>query len=101
MIDSKKKPDCFGRLETVFPKKEDGLRHTPENCMACEYKTPCLKAAMNGARGINVREEMVNRSYEAGLIGFWRRWSQKKTLNREKRQSKGEKQKMGGGCPKD
>lgn len=93
MIDYKNKPGCFGRLEMVFPKKEDGLRHTPENCMACEYKTPCLKTAMNGVRGISVREELVNRSYDAGMIGFWRRWSQKKALDREKRKSEGEGQK--------
>lgn len=77
-------PSCFGNLETVFPMGEDGLRHAPENCMVCEFKTPCLKTAMNGARGAGVKEEMLDRSYQAGATGFWRRWSRKKTLYRKK-----------------
>jgi hypothetical protein len=84
MIDQKTHPACFGNLETVFPMKEDGLRHTPENCMTCGCKTPCLKTAMNGAVGMGVKEEMLDRSYAAGVISFWSRWSQKKALNRKK-----------------
>ena len=84
MIDPKTHPACFGNLKTVFPMGEDGLRHTPENCMACGFKTPCLKTAMNGARGMDVKEEMLDRSYQSGIIGFWSRWSQKKTLYRKK-----------------
>ena len=78
-------PSCFADLETVFPMGEDGLRHTPEACMACRFKTSCLKTAMESIPGLGVREEIVDRSYHAGVIGFWNRWSQKKTLNRKKR----------------
>ncbi|MFO7964712.1 MAG: hypothetical protein R6U50_12385 [Desulfobacterales bacterium] len=83
--DKKQYPKCFGRLETVFPLKEDGLRHTPESCMVCEYKTQCLKTAMNKKEGLNVKEELVDRSYRAGTIGFLARWSRKKDIARKKK----------------
>ena len=63
---SKKYPECFGRLDLVFPLKEDGLRHTPETCMACAFKTACLRTAIGKADGLTVKEEIVDRSYQAG-----------------------------------
>jgi hypothetical protein len=78
-------PYCFGKLENVFPKGEDGLRHTPESCMPCLYKTECLRNAMQKPEGLKVREEKVDRAYSSGMIGFVERWSQKKSLyNRRK-----------------
>ena len=71
-------PVCFGDLDTVFPMGEDGLRHTPAGCMTCEHKTGCLRAAMKAGSGDQVREEMVDRAYDSGLIGFFQRWSRKK-----------------------
>lgn len=79
-------PDCFGNLESVFPMGSRGLRETPDNCMyLCDHKTPCLRKAMAGLRGIDVREEMVERGEKAGVIGFFARWSKKKTLQNQKR----------------
>ncbi|MDM8551234.1 hypothetical protein QUF72_14210 [Desulfobacterales bacterium HSG2] len=74
---------CFGELDTVFPKGEDGLRNTPDACLACDDKTECLKAAMGESGGMKVQEELVDRAYESGMIGFWKRWSKKKELYRK------------------
>jgi hypothetical protein len=79
-----KYPACFGHLEKVFPMTDDGLRHTPETCMACSMKTDCLRTAMGKAEGLDVREEIVDRSYRAGSIGFLSRWSKKKKIHRKK-----------------
>ncbi len=78
-------PACFGDLETVFPFGADGLRHTPEPCMACPEKTVCLKAAMEGPGGLKVREEKLNRAYESGSIGFLERWARKKGFRLDKK----------------
>lgn len=76
-------PVCFGKLETVFPKGEGGLRSTPETCFKCSYKTACLRSAMEGAGGLKVREEMVDRAYESGIMSFLERWSKKKGLKKK------------------
>jgi hypothetical protein len=77
-------PYCFAKIENVFPMGDDGLRHTPESCMVCRYKTACLRAAISGADGVAVELERVDRAYEAGMIGFVSRWSRRKTLHRKK-----------------
>lgn len=78
-----KYPSCFADLDTVFPMGENGLRNTPERCMACAYKTECLRASISTGKGNRVREEMVDRAYTSGMIGFLQRWSQKKKLHRK------------------
>ena len=61
MIDRKEKfPPCFGDLDTVFPKGNDGLRNTPETCLSCTHKTECLRSAMEGPEGLKVREEYMD-----------------------------------------
>jgi hypothetical protein len=84
--DTKKYPPCFGNLNEVFPKSADGLRKTPERCMPCIYKTECLKSAMNGKGGLSVREEMLDRAYDSGMVGFFNRWSKKKDLKRRQKE---------------
>ena len=85
-------PACFGNLEIVFPESGDGLRASPETCMACLQKTECLRTAMKGRSGITVREAAVDRAYTSGSMGFVERWSRKKELNRRlKQQVKKEK----------
>lgn len=79
-----KYPECFGDLDTVFPMGDNGLRHSPLACMACVFKTECLRGAMAADSGIQVKEEMVNRAYESGMIGFIHRWSKKKLLYRKR-----------------
>jgi hypothetical protein len=36
-------------------------------------------------KGLHVREEMIDRAYHGGLIGFLQRWSQKKSIDRVKK----------------
>ena len=83
------KPYCYGDLDTVFPKGEDGLRHSPESCFPCVYKTECLRAAMQGKNSVRVRGEWVDRAYASGMIGFLDRWSRKKILHNRARQGRG------------
>lgn len=79
-----KPPKCFADLDTVFPLSGDGLRETPPTCMRCAHKTECLRTAIGKASGYTVREEMVDRAYRGGVIGFLQRWSQKKNIHRLK-----------------
>jgi len=81
----KEYPYCFGKLDTVFPLGEDGLRHTPESCMVCFCKTECLRTVLKGPEGIKVEEERVKRAYGSGTISFIERWSRKKALKRKKK----------------
>ena len=78
-------PDCFACLETVFPTAKDGLRNTPEKCLACCHKTECLRMAIQGRDGLTVREEQIDRAYQSGMIGFFERWSKKKAIDRQKK----------------
>ena len=83
MTDKKKTtPSCFGVLDAVFSMGIDGLRNTPEACFACSHKTTCLRTAMSGSGGLKVREELVDRAYELGMMTFFDRWSKKKDLRR-------------------
>jgi len=79
--DKEKMPPCYGDLETVFPEGGDGLRSSPDACMQCPEKTGCLRTAMQGGGGIDVREAKVDRAYSAGMMGFFERWSKKKELD--------------------
>jgi len=62
---------------------EDGLRTTPESCFPCLYKTPCLRSAMRGIGGYSVKEEIIDRAYRSGRMGFMERWAKKKDLHLE------------------
>ena len=90
MTDADKKqqmlPDCYGRLDIVFPRAKEGLRTSPIACMACVFKTECLREAMQSAEGASVREEQVDRAYRSGMMGFLERWSKKKMLHQRKKQ---------------
>ncbi|MBF0118867.1 MAG: hypothetical protein HQK79_08520 [Desulfobacterales bacterium] len=78
-------PKCFGELNIVFPVSEDGLRHSPENCMSCVLKTECLKKAINSLNGFKFKEEQIDKSYKSGLISFLERWSKRKLLKQKER----------------
>ncbi|MFZ0240579.1 MAG: hypothetical protein WAL90_02950 [Desulfobacterales bacterium] len=81
-------PYCFSKLEQVFPLGADGLRHTPESCRPCLFKTECLRAALQKSEGLKVHEEKLERAQAAGTIGFLERWSRKKDLHRRMQQKK-------------
>lgn len=77
-------PDCFGDLSKVFPMVENGLRQTPDDCFyQCPVKTRCLKQAMGTEKGVQVEEELIDRSSQAGLMNFFERWSRKKQIYRK------------------
>ena len=78
------RPYCYGKLDCVFPMGDDGLRETPESCMVCYCKTECLREAVRGKTGAQVREEKVDRAYAAGMMGFFERWSRKKALQQQR-----------------
>ena len=87
---NEEKPYCFGILENVFPKTENGLRETPESCLlSCRLKTDCLRTAMTKSpEAAEAQEERVDQAYEAGMLSFFERWSRKKQLNQKKQRSK-------------
>jgi len=75
-------PECFARLDKVFPVAENGLRVTPEACFPCPQRVHCLRSALDGTEGLVLQEELVDRAYRKGLMGFLDRWSKKKGLHR-------------------
>ena len=81
--ENNKYPSCFGMIDRVFPIGENGLRSSPETCLECICKTECLRSAMAGSDGLTVHEELVDRAYDSGMIGFLGRWSKKKDLDRK------------------
>ena len=81
-MSKEKYPQCFGVIDSVFPKKEDGLRTTPKACFACSHKTKCLRSAMQGQGGLKVKDEFIDRAYKSKMIGFLERWSKKKNIAR-------------------
>jgi len=83
--DTKKYPACFGNLKKVFPMGKDDLRHTPQECLPCLHKTYCLRAAIQGKDGLEVKEEHLDRAYNSGMVGFFERWSKKKDFHRRKK----------------
>jgi hypothetical protein len=83
MSNQENRPDCFGRLEKVFPMTDKGLRQTPDDCFFhCPIKTKCLQQAMGTKDGAKVEEEILERGSKAGVISFFERWSRKKQLHR-------------------
>ena len=88
MTDKDRHPNCYADLSVVFPKHDDGLRHTPRSCMICVFKTECLREAMENRDGLDVREEVVDRAYESGMLGFFERWSRKKMLYRQRNEKR-------------
>ncbi len=77
------RPNCFADLDKVFPIRPDGLRHTPDVCLACASKTECLRAAMKKKQGLKVYSEKIDRAYRSGVMGFLERWAKRKELHRK------------------
>jgi len=84
MKSEEKKPPCFANLGKVFPLGSDGLRHTPLKCLECSYKTQCLRAATKSPDGAVLHKMVIDRNYQSGQIGFFKRWSQRKRLSSKK-----------------
>lgn len=82
---------CFGILDEVFPMGNQGFREISSDCWNCREKQPCLQAALNTERGLEVRSDALKRSSESGFVGRLKRWSEKKQLSRLKKLQKGER----------
>ena len=83
--DNDKYSKCYGKLEIVFPLDQNGLRQTPGKCIICELKTSCLSSALNDSdQGLRLKEDLIDRAYQSGMLGFLQRWSSKKDLHRER-----------------
>jgi len=78
------RPECFGRLERVFPIGPEGLRESPPECLRCDCKTECLRRAVTGEQGVPVHAERLERAYRAGNVGFLERWARQKNLSNQK-----------------
>ncbi len=74
--------ECFGILQEVFPEGEAGLREVRAGCFACPERKGCLQEALATREGLEFRDRLLDRSAERGVIGFFRRWSEKKSLAR-------------------
>lgn len=89
MSETEQLPECFGNLEKVFPMGPKGLRETPDECFYhCPVKTRCLKQAMATQNGVQVEEEIIDRSTKAGAMTFFERWSRKKQAHRRRQKFK-------------
>jgi hypothetical protein len=53
--------------------------------MVCFCKTECLRAAVSGPEGIQVKKEQVKRAHSSGTISFVERWARKKALEKKKK----------------
>ena len=80
------RPDCYGELDKVFPMGEDMLRSVSEACQACPSVHNCLKAAINTPEGLEMRASRMEEYGEkapssgGGVAGFFKRWSELKSL---------------------
>ena len=83
------KKECFAVLDRVFPKRDQGLREVPPECFECPDRVSCLREAMKTKEGLEMRTQLLIRAEKRGLIGRFRRWSQKKHLSRMAEEEKG------------
>jgi hypothetical protein len=82
------KRDCYGILDRVFPKGDQGVRQVPPGCFECPDRVPCLKEAINTKEGLEMKAQLLVRAEQGGLISRFQRWSQKKQLSRQIKEGK-------------
>jgi hypothetical protein len=56
--------------------------------MVCFCKTECLRAAVTGDEGIQVKKEQIKRAHSSGTISFVERWARKKALEKKKKKQR-------------
>jgi hypothetical protein len=79
---------CYGILDKVFPRGDQGLRQVPPGCFECPERVSCLKDAIKTREGLEMRSQLLLRAEKGGLIGRFQRWSQKKYISRQIREGK-------------
>ena len=84
--------DCFGVLDRVFPMGKKGLREVVQSCFDCHDRKACLEVALATKQGLEFRSKLLDRIPASGLAGRFRRWSEKKELNRLIKQEQGKKE---------
>ena len=60
---------------------DEGLREIVPECFECSDRVECLKAALSTGKGLEMREQIMDRRPVSGLIERLKRWSQKKELS--------------------
>ncbi len=83
--------NCFGDLDKVFPMGKEGLREIVQSCFDCHKRKACLQAALDTKQGLEFRNELLDRIPVSGLVGRFKRWSEKKELNMLIKREKGKK----------
>ena len=79
---------CYGILESVFPKGDQGVRQVPLDCFECPDRVSCLKDAINTKEGLEMKAQLLVRAEKGGLISRFQRWSQKKQISRQIKEGK-------------
>jgi hypothetical protein len=80
---------CFGDLDKVFPMGKEGLREVPQHCFGCNEKNACLQKALSTKKGIDLKSELLERTPYTGVVGWLKRWSEKKVLTQRTKQKEG------------
>jgi hypothetical protein len=89
-IMTQNRKDCFGLLDNVFPMGDEGLREIVPECFQCPDRKECLQTALQTKEGFQLRSEALDRSSSGGLMGRLKRWSDKKTLSKRRKEQKSE-----------
>ena len=74
-------PECFGDGEKVCPEDEEGVMQPQLNCLPCPHLRPCVQTALH-RRG---KIRLVDAPATSKVAGFFKRWSDNKLANTEKR----------------
>lgn len=83
------RPDCYGDIAVVFPVGPDGLRASPPDCLACAWKTDCLRTAITTPQGAAVdRGGVIPGSPSRKAMKGLRRWSALKAQRQRDRKER-------------
>jgi hypothetical protein len=74
---------CFGDLNRVFPLGGEGLREVVPDCFACPELKRCLQRALETEAGLALKMEALDRVPATGLASRIKRWSERKTIQRQ------------------
>ena len=74
-------PECFGDGEKVCPEDEEGVMQPQHNCLPCPHLRPCVQTVLH-RRG---KIRLVGEPPSSKVAGFFKRWSDNKLANSDKR----------------
>ncbi len=70
------RPECYGDPGRVCPKSEDGFIEPQADCVNCRWIQDCLRKALEKS-GV-VRTVAQKETPVSGVVGFVKRWSDRK-----------------------